>query len=107
MQSAKLLRVHVSESDRYGGKPLHEAIVARCRELQVAGATVFRGVEGYGESAGLHHARLVGGDCPLVITIVDTPEKLAALVPEIERMMHTGLLAMSDVHIIRVRKESA
>jgi len=101
---AKILRIHISESDRYQGQPLFEAIVAKCRELKIAGATVFRGLEGYGESADLHRAHLVRHDQPIVIAIVDTAENLARLVPAVEDMIDTGVLASSDVEIIRVEK---
>jgi uncharacterized protein len=103
-QPAKILRIHISESDRYRSKPLFEAIIAKCRELKVAGATVFRGLEGYGESADLHRAHLVRHDQPIVITIVDTAENLERLVPAVEQMMDTGVLATSDVEMIRVQK---
>jgi PII-like signaling protein len=101
-QPGKILRVHVSESDSYQGQPLFEAIVARCRELKIAGATVFRGLEGYGESAELHRAHLGRHDQPIVIVIVDTEDNLGRLVPKIEEMLDTGVLAISDVEMIRV-----
>ena len=101
-QPAKLLHIHLSEHDRYKDKPLHEAIVARCRELKIAGATVFRGLEGYGESAAIHRPHLMAHDQPLIITVVDTADNLARLVPAVEEMMGTGLLTMSDVRIVRV-----
>lgn len=104
---AKLLRIHISESDRSGGRPLYEAIVAKCRELKIAGATVFRGLEGYGETAEMHQAHLVRHDQPLVITIVDSAENLARLLPVVEEMMDTGLLAMSEARAIRVQKKAA
>jgi len=103
-QSGRILRILVSESDRHQGKPLYEAIVAKCRELKIAGATVFRGLEGYGESADLHRAHLVRHDQPIAITIVDTAENLARLVPAVEEMIDTGVLAISDVEMIRVQK---
>jgi len=103
---AKLLRIHISESDRYQGKPLHEAIVAKCRELKVAGATVFRGLEGYGETAEMHRAHLVRHDQPIIITIVDSGENLATLIPVVENMMDTGLMAVSDVQVVRVQKRA-
>jgi len=104
MSPAKLLRIHISESDRHQGKPLYEAIVARCRELEIAGATVFRGLEGYGESTAMHRAHLVRRDQPIVITIVDTAEHIARLLPAVEAMLDTGLLAISDVEMMRVRR---
>ncbi len=102
---AKLLRIHISENDRCQGKPLYEAIVARCREMKIAGATVFLGLEGYGESAELHKAHLAHHDRPVLVTIVDTQENLSRLIPVVEDMMDTGLLAMSDVRVIRVQKK--
>lgn len=103
-QPGRILRILISESDRHQGKPLFEAIIAKCHELQIAGATVFRGLEGYGESAELHHAHLVRHDQPIAITIVDTAENLARLVPAVEEMIDTGVLAISDVEMIRVEK---
>ena len=100
----RILRIHISQSDRYQGKPLFEAIIAKCRELKIAGATVFQGLEGYGESAELHRAHLVGNDQPIVIAIVDTAENLDRLVPAVEEMLDTGMLASSDVEMIRVEK---
>jgi PII-like signaling protein len=100
------LRILISESDRFGGKPLYEAIVAKCRELKIAGATVFRGLEGYGESAEMHRSHVARHDQPIVITILDSAERLAQLVPVVEQMMYTGLLAMSDVRAIRVQETS-
>jgi PII-like signaling protein len=92
---ARLLRLHFSERDRWQGQPLYEAIVQRCRELQIAGATVFRGLEGYGETAGIDRH-------PIVVTIVDTAENIARLIPELESMMDTGMIAASDVEVIRI-----
>jgi uncharacterized protein len=103
-QPAKLLRVYTSESDRYQGTPLHEAIVAKCRERNIAGATVFLGLEGYGDTAELHRAGVVWHDRPVVTVIVDTAENLVRLLPALEAMIDTGLLATSDVETIRVEK---
>jgi PII-like signaling protein len=103
-QPAKLLRIHLKESDRYQGKPLYEAIVDKCREMKIAGATVFRGLEGYGETAEMHKSHLIRHDQPILITIVDTAESLARLVPAVEEMMDTGLIAISEVRMVRVQK---
>jgi PII-like signaling protein len=104
VKAAKLLRLHFCESDQYNGKPLYEAIVNRCRELKIAGATVFRGLEGFGEKAEIHRHRLIGKDQPIVVTIVDTPENLGRLIPEVESMMDTGMIATSDVEYVRIEK---
>jgi hypothetical protein len=106
-QPARLLRIHISESDRYQGKPLYEAIVDKCRELQIAGATVLRGLEGYGETAEMHKAHLLHHDRPILISIVDTPDHLARLMPAVESMMDTGLMTVSDVILVRVQKKAA
>ena len=104
-QSARLLRIHISESDRYERKPLYEAIIDKCRELKIAGATVFRGLEGYGETAEMHKAHLIRHDQPILIAIVDTPDRLAELIPAVEEMMDTGLIAVSEVTAVRVQKK--
>lgn len=104
VKKAKLLRLHFGESDRYNGKPLYEAIVHRCQELKIAGATVFRGLEGYGETAEIHRHHLIKKDQPIVVTIVDTPDNLDRLIPEVEAMMDTGMIATSDVEFVRIEK---
>jgi PII-like signaling protein len=101
---ALLLRLHFSESRRFGGKPLYEAIVEKCRELKIAGATVFRGLEGFGETGEIHHAHLIARDQPIVITIIDTAENLERLLPVVEEMMDSGLIATSGVECIRIQK---
>jgi hypothetical protein len=104
VKRAKLLRLHFGESDQYNGKPLYEVIVNRCKELKIAGATVFRGLEGYGETAEIHRHHLVRKDQPIVVTIVDTAENLGRLIPEVEEMMDTGMIATSDVDYMRIEK---
>ncbi|HXM42261.1 MAG TPA: DUF190 domain-containing protein [Bryobacteraceae bacterium] len=106
-QPARLLRIHISESDRFEGKPLYEAIVNKCREMKIAGATVFRGLEGYGETAEMHKYHLTRHDQPILISIIDSAENLARLSPLVEEMMDTGLIAISDVQIVRVQKKTA
>ena len=107
VKKAKLLRLHFGESDQYNGKPLYEAIVNRCKELKIAGATVFRGLEGYGETAEIHRHHLIKKDQPIIVTIVDTQENLARLIPEVEEMMDTGMIATSDVDYMRIEKPPA
>lgn len=104
---AQILRIQISEADRYSGKPLYEAIVAKCRELKVAGATVFRGLEGFGESAEMHRAHLVHSDRPILITVVDTTEHIQRLIAAVADMMDTGVMATSEVEMIRVQKKAA
>lgn len=105
-QPAKLLRIHISEADRHLGKPLYEALVEKCRELKISGATVFRGLEGYGETAGLHRSHLMRHDLPIVIAIVDSAENIARLVAAAGEMMDTGVMAVSEVLALRVQKQA-
>ena len=102
LHPAKLLRLHFSENDKYGGRPLYEAIAAKCGELSIAGATVFRGLEGYGETAELHRPHLLARDQPIVMMIIDSAESLEKLLPLVEGMMSTGLIAISNVEIRRL-----
>ena len=100
----KLLRLHFNERDRYQGKPLHEAVIGKCRELKIAGATVFRGLEGYGETAEIHRSRVLKHNLPIVVQIVDTAENIERLIPALETMLDKGLIAVSEVSMIRVNK---
>lgn len=98
-----LMQVHLRESDRFGGRPLYEAIVARCREMGIAGASVFRAFEGYGSSTEIHKAHLMAHDLPLVVTIVDTEDNLTRLAPAIEAMVDKAMIAFESVRVRRVR----
>jgi PII-like signaling protein len=103
-QPAKLLRLHFTERDRHQGKPLYEAIIHKCQELKIAGATVFRGLEGYGDTAEIHRSHILTHDLPIVVQIVDTEENIQRLLPIVEEMMDKGLIAMSDVNMVRIQK---
>ena len=103
-QPAKLLRLHFTERDRYRGKPLYEAIVEKCREMKISGATVFRGLEGYGEAAEIHRSHLLAHDLPVVVQIVDSEDNIQRLLPVLEEMMDKGLISMSDVKMRRIQK---
>jgi len=102
-QPAKLLRIHIGESDRYGGKPLYEAIVNKCREMKIAGATVFRGVEGYGASNHLHTTRFLSlsDDLPLCIVIVDSAAAIDAFTRHLDELIDGGLVIVEDVEVLR------
>jgi hypothetical protein len=105
-QPAKLLRIHLSEGDQYHGKPVYEAIVLKCRELGIAGATVFKGLEGFGESAEIHRSHMLTHDLPIVVTIVDSELNIQRLLPAVEEIVDTGLIAMSDVEVIRIQRKA-
>jgi len=105
-EQSKMLRLLFTEGEKFGGKPLYEAIVEKCRELSIAGATVFRGIEGFGHTGEIHHSHLMAHDLPILVTIVDSPENLGRLLPVIEQMMDRGTIATSDVMSIRIRKKT-
>jgi len=99
---AKMLRIHFGEDDKWHGKPLYEAIVAKCRELDIAGATVFRGIEGYGASTLIHKKHLLrSSDRPIMVSVIDTADKIRTLIPALDEMVDEGLIAMSEVEVIR------
>lgn len=99
---AKMLRIHFGEDDKWQGKPLYEAVVSKCRELDIAGATVFRGIEGYGASSLMHkHHLLRSSDLPIMISVIDTEDKIRTLIPVLDEMVDEGLIAMSEVEVIR------
>ena len=72
--------------------------------MKIAGATVFRGLEGYGDTAEIHRSHIIGHDLPIVVQIVDSEENIQRLLPVVEEMMDQGLIAMSDVKTIRIQK---
>jgi PII-like signaling protein len=99
---AQMLRIHFGEDDKWEGKPLYEAIVAKCRELDIAGATVFRGIEGYGASTLIHKAHLLrSSDRPIMVSVIDTDGNIKRLLPVLDEMVHEGLIAISEVEVIR------
>ena len=102
-QPASLLRIHICEGDKHGEKQLYEAIVDKCLEIGLAGASVFRGVAGYGETAEIHRKRLLAKDQPIVIVIVDSEEKIRGALPALERMVDTGMIAVSRVEMLRIQ----
>lgn len=100
---ARMLRIHFGEGDKCQGKPLHEAIVAKCQELGIAGATVYRGIEGYGTSTRIHHAShwSLSKDAPIMVSVIDTEEQINKLIPHLDTMVTEGLIATSNVEVIR------
>jgi uncharacterized protein len=104
---AELLRVFIGESDHYGGQPLYEAIVLEARRRGMAGATVLRGVMGFGAHSRLHTAKVLrlSEDLPLVVEIVDTPEKIADFLPKLDEMIGEGLVTLERAQVIVYRHE--
>jgi PII-like signaling protein len=100
---AKLMRIFIGESDRWQDKPLHEALVLAMRAHDLAGATVYRGILGYGAHRRVHKEKPLhlSRDCSIMITVVDTEEKLKTFLPVVDKMVHEGLVVLSDVDIIK------
>lgn len=99
--NGKLLRIFIGESDRHEGMPLYEWIVRKARENGLAGATVLRGLEGYGASSRLHTARVLrlSTDLPIVVEIVDSEENIEAFLPLIDVAIGEGLATLERVEV--------
>jgi uncharacterized protein len=102
-QECLLLRIFFGESDEYNHRPLYKAIVLRARELNLAGATLLRGRMGFGRSNRLQNASILmlSFDLPMVLEIIDTPEKIESFLPELKKMMPDGLITTERAQIIR------
>lgn len=100
-----LMRIHIGERDKFHGKPLYEAIVSLLRERHYAGATVFRGIMGFGATARLHSDKVLrlSVDLPLVIECVDSEEKINAILPELDQMIGGGLITLEKAKVIIYR----
>ena len=100
---AKLLRIHFGEDDEWKGQPLYKAIVEKCREMDIAGATVYRGIEGYGASTLIRRSHLLSlsRDAPVMVSVVDSEEYIQKLIPVLDEMVKEGLIATSEVEVIR------
>jgi uncharacterized protein len=101
----KLLRIFIGESDRWHNKPLYEAIVELVRKEGLAGATVIRGIEGFGADSRLHTSRILrlSEDLPVVVEIVDTEENIDRVLPMLDPMVSEGMLTVERVHVIAYR----
>jgi len=100
---AKMQRIHFGEDDQWQGRPLYQAIVERCRQLDIAGATVYRGIEGYGASTIIRKSHMLrrSSDAPILVQIIDTADNIQRLIPALDEMVAEGLIAMSDVEVIK------
>jgi PII-like signaling protein len=102
-RDAVLLRIFLGEDDKAGRQPLYEAIVLKAREMQLAGATLLRGPMGFGRSSRLHTTKILrlSEDLPIVIEIVDAQEKIDTFLPELEKLMGSGLVTLENVKVLR------
>ncbi len=103
--SAKLLRIFLGESDRWRRQPLYVAIVEEMRKAGLGGATVLKGVLGYGGQSVVHAARVfdLSTDLPIIIEVVDAEDKVRAFLPALDAMMTEGLITMETVEVIAYR----
>ncbi|HLH29178.1 MAG TPA: DUF190 domain-containing protein [Acidimicrobiales bacterium] len=103
-----LLRIFIGESDRWHGKPLYQAIVEQLRAEGIAGATVVRGIEGYGARSHVHTARILrlSEDLPLVIEVVDTDANVRRVLPMLDEMIPDGMVTLERVDVIAYRAGS-
>ena len=100
---ALLLRIFVGEEDRVDGKLLYKKIVEVLRENDIAGATVLRGIMGYGASSRIHEASILSlsSDLPIVIEVVDKESKIRNVIPKIEECVKNGLITLEKVNVIK------
>lgn len=100
--TAKLVRIFLGESDRWKGQPLYIAIVEEMRRAGLAGATVFKGILGFGAHSVVHAARIVdlSSDLPVVIELVDSEQKVSEFLPTLDSMIGEGLVTMEKVDVI-------
>ncbi len=104
-ENAVLLRIFIGETDKYKGKLLYETIIKQARKLNMAGATVFRGIMGFGANSRIHTSKMLrlSEDVPMVIEIVDKEERINQLLPFLEEAVKDGLITLEPVKIISYR----
>jgi len=104
-EEGQLLRIFIGESDKWNGKPLYEALVLKAREMGLAGATMVRGLMGYGAASRIHTAKILrlSEDLPIIVEIVDNPEKITSFLPIIDEMVLEGLVTLERVQVILYR----
>jgi uncharacterized protein len=100
--TAKRLTIYIGESDRFEHKPLYKSIVEALREKGVAGATVLRGIEGFGKTSRIHTAAILrlSEDLPIVIQVIDKEERIESVLPVIQDMVAKGLVTVEDVEVV-------
>lgn len=108
-QEGRLLRIFTGESDRHEGKPLHEWLLLQAHEAGLAGATVLRGVAGFGAHSRLHTTRILrlSEDLPMVVEIVDSKERVEAFLPRVESAVREGLITLETVEVWFRRRDGA
>ncbi|HEU0174737.1 MAG TPA: DUF190 domain-containing protein [Blastocatellia bacterium] len=104
-EEGQLLRIFIGESDRWEGKPLYEALILKAREMGLAGATMLRGLMGYGAASRIHTAKILrlSEDLPVIVEIVDSLEKINSFLPVIDEMVQEGLVTLEKVQVLLYR----
>jgi uncharacterized protein len=107
-ENGQLLRIFIGESDHWHGKPLYEALILKAREMGLAGATMMRGLMGYGANSRIHTAKLLrlSEDLPVIVEIVDSEEKISAFLPVIDEMVQEGLVTLEAIKVIQYRSST-
>ncbi|MCS7171360.1 MAG: DUF190 domain-containing protein [Aquificaceae bacterium] len=102
-EEALLVRMFFGENDRHGDKPLYKHVVELCRKRGIAGATVFRGLLGYGKSSVIHKVGLLGlsSDLPMLVEIIDCEEKLKQILPELAELLKGGIITVERVKVLK------
>lgn len=103
--NGQLLRIFIGESDQWHGRPLYEALILKARTMGLAGATMMRGLMGYGAASRIHTAKLLrlSEDLPVVVEIVDSEDKISAFLPVIDEMVQEGLVTLEAIQVIQYR----
>ena len=103
-KTARMLRIFLGEADQWEGEPLYDAIVKKLRMMEISGATVYRGILGYGAKGHEHKKSFfhISRDMPIMVSVVDSPEKITAAAEAIEDMLEDGLIVISDADIVRL-----
>lgn len=106
-KNCKLLKIYISEDSRYKGHNLYHALVRKFMEMGMAGVTVSRGIEGYGQHMKLHTARILelSSSLPVIIDVVDIPERINKAIPIVSEMVNEGLILVTDVTVVKSGKE--
>lgn len=104
--ACKIMKIYVSENSMLHGQNLYHALVLKLREIGMAGVTVTRGVEGFGQGKRLHTTRLVelSYEMPIILEVIDHPDRIAEALPVIETMVNEGLIIVTDVHVVKYGK---
>lgn len=104
-EDGQLLRIFIGESDHWHGRPLYEALILKAREMGLAGATMLRGLMGYGATSRIHTAKLLrlSEDLPVIVEIVDSEEKIALFLPVVDEMVQEGLVTLEAIRVIQYR----